>query len=709
MGIFDRFRKKKKENTPSFNSDSTMIIPESFEDTIKQENIESTSSNNELDSIINRVKETYHIEYITDLLKERMNKYPKLVDLLLEGNVSDEMISELNYTETMTYLPYDMDDLKYIEFFDLDEKTQKKATLLKNRIDNIDENEYEGCGIDLQSNPEIINMQDTIKSFIPGIELVLKSETLTKATWFSNIKIYYPRSKNKITNRGFDTYIKGELDLGEDTIIDMDYNTFLYLLDEQTIDKISNCKINITASPKDIEYDRTSDVFNSFSDDFNWDNPFVSKQSEDYKLIKYNHLLYIFKNSSLDKDIKDKLLYKIEEEYFNEDSYYDLNIINLITPYLDRISSEEIQRLSTEFQSNIEEYKAKTIEKPEFNATYYIDSAFTKKEKVELTDVIYMIKTAKEEYKQKILQEPRIRQVLDIPDNLDEENLKSLSYLLSQRLTPTTMEFAKKFNFNMKAFMEDPSNNYNRSRDINPIANYYGVFTKTEQEENISVADIVGHDGIVNCGYYKGSNILYTFENFFEKKGDDYHSRALALLDYDSGEDLLNVFKNNNNPHNTKDMVVRELDDGKYVITSNGLHKYTVLRFHYLLDRMKHEKSEEDLRNIYTIPVQVRDRVDLKKTYCNYLMNLSSPDILSINFNNKENKFTIVNKDDKESVHDMEELIPLTIKCSEMLDSEALDEINKYSKSIDSFNSFLSTYLPNLLDKNDIKSEEGVK
>ena len=44
-----------------------------------------------------------------------------------------------------------------------------------------------------------------------------------------------------------------------------------------------------------------------------------------------------------------------------------------------------------------------------------------------------------------------------------------------------------------------------------------------------------------------------------------------------------------------------------------------------------------------------------------------------------------------------------------MLDSDSLLEIQYFYNSLDTFHSFIDMYIPNLLDKFDVKSKEGIK
>ena len=325
-----------------------------------------------------------------------------------------------------------------------------------------------------------------------------------------------------------------------------------------------------------------------------------------------------------------------------------------------------------------------------------------------INDVINFINYVPDNLKMIVLKEPRILRKLNIEDQLDETQLNNLIFLFSTRLSSTTKDFVRSLDFDIQSFMTNPDNDYHTISDVNPIIKEYGIFDYLNEERNISIADLLGHDAIVNCGGYKGKNILYTFENFFKRNGDGYHTRALGLLEYKSGEELLKALQRRNN--DTADMNISQLEEGKYIVDGNGLHRFTVLRFHYLLDCMRKEKSYEELRELYTIPVTLTSRVNYKKTYCNYLIQITNFDISFISFDYREDKITIYYKsDDKKEVINEEMLLNLAIQSVDLLDSYSLLKLQSYYSSLDSFRSFIDTYIPSLLDKFSFNNEEVVK
>ena len=690
MGLFDIFKKNNNVDNPTY-SERTMI-PIENDLNIESSKTEKNSrySNIISNEIIEKIMKIYNMSYISDIMIKKMEKYPKLVDLLLSGNISNEIIDFLDTTEELNYLPYDEEYLKYVEFFDLDEKTKKLVSLLNNRIsdNSIDEN-YQGCYVDLNKDFETIDFHNEISSFISDIKINLGNETLTKTPTWSPFILYFPKSKYKIVKHGFDNFITGNIELTEETIIQMRYNDFCFSLNDSIINKLAKCKI----------------IFSNENLQHNFEGNRQANNLIDYNLVKCNHLIYIIENSSLDNELKEKLLYKIKNMYSDEDCYLNIEISNKILPFLKDLDIEEIKKLTKEFELNIEDYMNKEIVKPEFNINFFIDEKFPDLDNMSIDDVISSFNFLPENLKLSVLKEPRILNKLNISDKLDEEQLKEIIYIFSTRLSQTTIDFIRTLDFDLESFMSDSNNDYKTSLDINPIISKYGIFDNLNEKITISIADLLGHDGVCNCGFYKGKNILYTFENFFKKNGDGYHTRALGLLEYKSGEELLEELKMRS--QDTIDMKIRQIEDGKYIIFGNGLHRFTVLRSHYLLDCMKKEKSKEELRELYKIPVTIDSKINYINTYCNYLIKIANPEISSIKFYN-ENEI-IVHYNSEEKKINKEILLNLAIESIDRLNFDSLLEIQHFYNSIDSFHDFIDMYIPQLLDKFEVKSEESIK
>ncbi len=262
-------------------------------------------------------------------------------------------------------------------------------------------------------------------------------------------------------------------------------------------------------------------------------------------------------------------------------------------------------------------------------------------------------------------------------------------------LDSTALEFAMALGIDVVSFMRDPANDFYEPRDIDPIAASYGIYDSCNDLELISVADMLGHDKCVSFDRYGGRNILRTLKDFFERGSrSTYKIRALELLDYRSGEDFIRELKRRND--DTRDMRLTQMGDGKYLVTGNGIHRYSVLRVLYLRDKAKKEKSEEELRAIYTIPVTVECRLNFFRTYCNYIILKGNRDIEYIGFTTGVDSYCILYKSGERQTIDNNQLAILLQQSVDKLDVYDMYEITNNYNTIENFRLFVDTYLPSL-------------
>ena len=270
-------------------------------------------------------------------------------------------------------------------------------------------------------------------------------------------------------------------------------------------------------------------------------------------------------------------------------------------------------------------------------------------------------------------------------------------------LAETTKEFVDSLNFDVIEFVNNPKNNCINANIFNPLIRRYGIFSSVYEYKNISVADIIGVDHFKYR--FHGQNILESFNMFFKKEGEGYQQRALGLLEYKSGKELLDALQKDG--RSTSDMRVEELEDGTYMIVTNGLHRFTILRFHYLLDSMKKEKSEEELREIYKIPVLLEQKLDLKKTYINYLTRRVLGYISNICFDNEEDKITIYySNDNTPTITNENDLMSVIRNSIDTLHPGMLMEFSEYYNKCNSFKVFIDENVPELSCK--INTDENI-
>ena len=152
------------------------------------------------------------------------------------------------------------------------------------------------------------------------------------------------------------------------------------------------------------------------------------------------------------------------------------------------------------------------------------------------------------------------------------------------------------------------------TKEVDSIAYKYGMYGNSKNEL-ISIADIIGYDA---CGG-NAENIFDSFDSFFDRNGDGYYKRSCGLLDIPR-ENIMQVLKQS---FTGEPININHIHGKNNLISINGLHRYTVLRVHflnesYMIDKDSAEYTE--LKEKYTIPVLVK-HLDLIKTYSNYLLN----------------------------------------------------------------------------------------
>ena len=251
--------------------------------------------------------------------------------------------------------------------------------------------------------------------------------------------------------------------------------------------------------------------------------------------------------------------------------------------------------------------------------------------------------------------------------------------------------FIEKHNIDIENIYDDLQI-YNE-KEINRLIADYKIEGPTKIEE-VSIADIIGYD---YSWKELTNNAAKNFSGFFSHQ-DSYHSRSLGMLTY-SSEEIIEKLRYS---FTSEPIKVFELDDERKVISVNGLHRYALLRIHYINELKKAKgniEKEKQLRQKYTIPVSVT-KVDLLKTYCHFLIDSVNTDrvYLSNHFDENYNKTGNVKVclEDKKIVMNDEELIVYTKKLLKgMVQSRVswfLDDINYYSEKYSSFKKIIETY-----------------
>ena len=164
----------------------------------------------------------------------------------------------------------------------------------------------------------------------------------------------------------------------------------------------------------------------------------------------------------------------------------------------------------------------------------------------------------------------------------------------------------------------------------------------------VSIADVWGYDyEHLNADRdYKTNkfveNLFVYMSNFFSESGDGYQQRSLSMLEY-STDEVVDKLKSS---YEKEPLKLEEADKGKFVVGSNGMHRFNVLKAHYLKELSMLDENDqigkERLRKKYTIPAYV-DEVDYVKTY--------SACIIGLLNNIQETKFEVSPEFDEKWQH----------------------------------------------------------
>lgn len=248
-------------------------------------------------------------------------------------------------------------------------------------------------------------------------------------------------------------------------------------------------------------------------------------------------------------------------------------------------------------------------------------------------------------------------------------------------------------------------------REINSIIADYKLDGQTSTEI-VCIADILGYDYS-----WKGlsNNLAKNFHGFFGNQ-DSYHSRSLGMLKYGSND----IIEKLSRSFTSEPIKTLELEDGKKVISVNGLHRYTLLRIHYIneLNKVKgNEDKEEELKQKYSIPIEVT-KVDLLKTYCNYIISFVTHDSVYISNEYDDNykrtgKVKLSSKNETITLDDAQ-LIEYTKKIirslPQYIEELLINDINISCEYYNSFKLFIDTYFSEeiiLLSKQNSKKGRG--
>lgn len=255
-------------------------------------------------------------------------------------------------------------------------------------------------------------------------------------------------------------------------------------------------------------------------------------------------------------------------------------------------------------------------------------------------------------------------------------------------------------NIDIRKISELPESHVLDLHEINPIILRYAIYNDPVFSRK-SISDIIGIATVPDN--YDKSNIVNNLGLYFSKHTEkivSYSNRSDTMLQY-SDQDIVSGLYDS---FSKEPMVVLELDNGKALVSENGVHRYHVLKTHYLNELSK-ANNQEDINNLnkkYTIPLKV-ETVDLIKTYSNFMLSLTGrPFHLSKERDNslKQTNNAVLEVRGQQAVLNDQQLIEVIKLNLEKL-ADRTNIIKTYCEMIPSFNDYIKAYFPELVAERD--------
>ncbi len=181
-------------------------------------------------------------------------------------------------------------------------------------------------------------------------------------------------------------------------------------------------------------------------------------------------------------------------------------------------------------------------------------------------------------------------------------------------MNDTVREFLDFLKVDAEAIAALEASKIKSARAINPIIEIHRFTQPGYPMKHISIADIVGHNRKTQ------GSLVYDLSDYFDRDGCGYCSRSLGLLQIGT-EELMDKLADS---FIYDPIQIDEFDKNIYGIGSNGMHRFHVIKMHYLAELLKNPQAAEDLREKYTFPVKAVD-LDFTKTYSRYLIETLCP------------------------------------------------------------------------------------
>lgn len=265
-------------------------------------------------------------------------------------------------------------------------------------------------------------------------------------------------------------------------------------------------------------------------------------------------------------------------------------------------------------------------------------------------------------------------------------------------MNETVVNFLKSLNIDIKKFNFLEGAKVKRNSDVNPILSRYGIFNPSQEDMRVSINDVVGYD--YRC-MSLDTNLLENLSWFFDRDGDNYHSRSVSMLDIPQSQ----VMEQLNNSFKREPIYLIEVDKGKYNIGNNGMHRYHILKTHFLDELSKiNPKDKEAIKTLqekYSFDAKISE-IDFVKSYSAFLLNLLDKNLaLEIYYNDDfelTDKTQLINysKPEEKKVLTDEQLIEVVNKkinyFLKTANRKEIKEFKEVVKNASQFESFKNYY-----------------
>ena len=230
-------------------------------------------------------------------------------------------------------------------------------------------------------------------------------------------------------------------------------------------------------------------------------------------------------------------------------------------------------------------------------------------------------------------------------------------------MNKTVESFLESLNIDINKFKALEGATVKRGADVNPILSRFAMFKAEKNYKLISIDDVLGYD--YRC-MDLGSDMISNLSRFFDGDGDNYHRRSVSMLEIPQSELMDKLY-----PSFSKEPIyVAEVDKGKYNISNNGMHRFHVLKIHFLDELSKlNPKDKNAIKNLtkkYSFVANVTE-LDYVKTYSAFLLktldkNLSLENHYDSNYGLTDKSRLINYLNDDEKILTDDQLIELVNK-----------------------------------------------